>query len=105
MDVHGSWPDALLYKEENWPRPGDGKRPLALWVLWEKHQGAGMLGAVALLGNTAASEGGRNFDWGGYEFWLACQEYCLKNCPWVNTFYLSYAKLEKLFKYYSKEAI
>ena len=43
---------------------------------WEKQQirGAGMLGAVALLGNTAAGEGGRNFDWGGYELWLVCQE-------------------------------
>lgn len=33
-----------------------------------------MLGAVALLGNTAAGGRGRNFGWGGYELWLVCQE-------------------------------
>lgn len=33
MDIHGLCPDVLLYDEENWPRPGDGKRPLASGVL------------------------------------------------------------------------
>lgn len=33
-----------------------------------------MLGAVALLGNAAAREWGGNFDGGGCNFYLVCQE-------------------------------
>lgn len=33
MDVHGLCRDVPLDKEENWPRPGGGKRTLALRVL------------------------------------------------------------------------
>jgi len=50
-------------------------RGLLLWGwCWEKQQirGGGMLGAVALLGDPAGGEGGRNFEWGGYELWRVC---------------------------------